>query len=158
MRPKTPTVRIVGSGGQGGVLLLVEDNPADVLLLVTALSETGLSPELHVVTDGEQAIRYIEGIDHDDKAGPDMFVLDLNLPKRSGLEVLRTIRSSKNCRNTPVVMLSSEDSSRDRAEAKRLGATAYLKKALNLEGLLEIGSKLKALLHPNLPAQAPNPI
>jgi DNA-binding response OmpR family regulator len=158
MRRKNQALRIAGNGVQGDVLLLVEDNPADVLLLMTALSEIGLSPELQVVTDGEQAIKYIEGIDRDDKDCPDMFVLDLNLPKRNGLEVLRSIRASKNCRKTPVVMLSSEDSSRDRAEAKRLGATTYIKKALSVDGLLEIGSKLQVLLHPELCGEAPNPI
>jgi CheY-like chemotaxis protein len=73
-------------------MLLVEDNPADVLLLETALSEYNLSPELLVVSDGELAIKYVEDIDCAGRTGPDLFVLDLNLPKRSGLEVLRKIR------------------------------------------------------------------
>jgi DNA-binding response OmpR family regulator len=137
-------------------MLLVEDNPADVLLLETALWECDLSPELLVVTDGEQAIKYVEDIDRTGKAGPDLFVLDLNLPKRSGLEVLQEIRLSRNCSETPVVMLSSQDSSQNRAEAERLGATAYLKKALDFHDLLEIGSKLQALLQRNSPGAAPD--
>lgn len=156
IRRETPALRIAGSGIEAGTLLLVEDNPADVLLLVTALSEIGFSPVLQVVTDGDQAIKYVKDIDRNGKGCPDLIVLDWNLPKRSGLEVLRTIRSSVNCRKTPVVMLSSQDSSQDRAEAKRLGATAYLKKALSVEGLLEIGRRLQAVLQPNLPGVAPN--
>lgn len=156
IRRETPALRIAGGGIQAGTLLLVEDNPADVLLFMTALSEIGFSPVLQVVTDGDQAIKYVEDIDRKGEGCPDLIVLDWNLPKRSGLEVLRTIRSSVSCGKTPVVMLSSQDSSQDRAEAKRLGATAYLKKALNVEGLLEIGRRLQALLQPNLPGLAPN--
>ena len=137
-------------------MLLVEDNPADVLLLKTALSEYELSPELLVVTDGELAIKYVEDIDRAGKTGPDLFILDLNLPKKSGLEVLRKIRSSRNCAETPVAMLSSQDGGQYRAEARRLGATACLKKALDFHGLLEIGSKLQDLLHPKLPGETPN--
>jgi DNA-binding response OmpR family regulator len=137
-------------------LLLVEDNPAEVLLLETALSECDVSPELLVVTDGEQAIKYVDDIDRADKTCPDLFVLDMNLPKKSGLEVLRKIRSSRNCDEARVVMLSSQDTSQNRAEAKSLGATAYLKKALDLRSLLEIGSKLQALLRPISPEEAPN--
>jgi DNA-binding response OmpR family regulator len=146
-----------GTGGVpgGGTLLLVEDNPADVLLLQTALSECDLSPRLLLITDGEQAINFVEDIDRNGRACPDLFVLDLNLPKRSGLEVLQKIRSSRNCAETPVAMLSSQDGGPDRAEARRLGATAYLKKALDFRDLLEIGSKLQALLPPNLPAKVP---
>jgi DNA-binding response OmpR family regulator len=148
MRRETLALRSTARTLRTGTMLLVEDNPADVLLLETALSEYYFSPEFLVVTDGEQAIKYVEDIDHNGKNCPDLFVLDLNLPKRSGLDVLRKIRLSRNCANTPVVMLSSQDGGQDRAEAKRLGATAYLKKALDFDGLLEIGSKLRALLHP----------
>jgi CheY-like chemotaxis protein len=148
MRREAPVLR--------GTMLLVEDNPADVMLLETALSQYDLSPELLVVTDGEQAIKFVEDIDRTGKTCPDLFVLDLNLPKRSGLEVLQKIRSSRSCAETPVAMLSSQDGGPDRAEAKRLGATAYLKKALDFHDLLEIGRKLQALLPPNLPARAPN--
>jgi CheY-like chemotaxis protein len=158
MRRETPVLRDTGRVLRSGTMLLVEDNPADVMLLETALSEYDLSPELLVFTDGAQAIEYVEEIDRADKTCPDLFVVDLNLPKKSGLEVLEKIRSSRNCSQTPVVMLSSQDSSQDRAEAKRLGATAYLKKALDFHGLLKIASKLQALLHPNLPDEAPSPI
>jgi CheY-like chemotaxis protein len=158
MKSKTSVLRGIGRVLRGGTLLLVEDNLADVLLLETALLEYDLSPELFVVTDGEQAIAYMEDIDRAGKTCPDLFVPDLNLPKRSGLEVLQKIRSSRNCAETPVVVLSSQDSSQNREEAKRLGATAYLKKALDFHDLLEIGSKLQALLHPNLPGEAPNPV
>jgi chemotaxis family two-component system response regulator Rcp1 len=98
----------------------------------------------------------VEDINRTGKIGPDLFVLDLNLPKRSGLEVLREIRSSRNCAKTPVVMLSSQDSCQNRTEAKRLGATAYMKKALDFNDLHEIGSKLRVLLHPNLPGEVPS--
>ncbi len=137
-------------------MLLVEDNPADVLLLEMALSEYDISLQLLVVTDGEEAIKYVEDIDRAGKTCPRLFVLDLNLPKKTGLDVLQKIRSSRNCAETPVVILSSQDSSQNRAEAKRLGVTAYLKKALDIHGLLEIGSKLHTLLHPNLPGEAPS--
>jgi two-component system, chemotaxis family, response regulator Rcp1 len=158
MRNETPVLLSTPGHFHAGTMLLVEDNPADVRLLEEALSECHLSPKLVVVTDGEEAIRYVEDIDREGKASPDLFVLDLNLPKRSGLEVLSKIRSSRNCRETPVVILSSQDSSRDRAEAERLGASAYLKKTPDIRGLVEIGGKLQALLNPHLPGTAPNMI
>jgi DNA-binding response OmpR family regulator len=156
MRSETPVLRGTGRTLRAGTMLLVEDNPADVLLLEMALSEYDISLQLLVVTDGEEAIKYVEDIDRAGKTCPRLFVLDLNLPKKTGLDVLQKIRSSRNCAETPVVILSSQDSSQNRAEAKRLGVTAYLKKALDIHGLLEIGSKLHTLLHPNLPGEAPS--
>src|SRR4051812_9690862 len=101
----------------GRTILLAEDNPADVFLVREALAAHALQVNLHVVKDGEAAIRFIEAVDQaDDLRCPELVLLDLNLPKKSGLEVLATLRRSIKCAKVPVAIISSS-----RAPAEKLG-------------------------------------
>ena len=127
-------------------VLLVEDSPSDAMLFLTALTENGVKPQLFVATDGEEAILLLGEIDHTLVPCPDLIVLDLELPKKNGFEVLRRVRESKKCGHKPVVMLSSADGAAERAEAQRLGATTYFRKPVDVDHLVEIGKQLKALL------------
>ena len=125
-------------------ILLVEDNPADVGLLREALQEHGVEAQLTVVTDGEQAIQLIQDIESQRAACPDLFIVDLNLPKRPGREVLERMGLSK-CRHAPVVVLSSSDSPRDKEIAARLGVR-YICKPSRLEEFLSLGAVFKEIL------------
>ena len=127
-------------------MLLVEDNPADVLLVREALEEHSVQAEVLVVSDGEKAVEFIEAAETGDGPKPQLIILDLNLPKRSGHEVLRRIRDSRAVANTRVVVLSSSDAPKDRETAGRLGITDYIRKPSSLEDLSAVGLLLHRLL------------
>lgn len=128
-------------------ILLVEDNPADVLLVEEAIATYKLPVELSVADDGEKAIAFIEEAEQDQAAPcPEMLLLDLNLPKCSGLEVLRRVRQSERCKHVPVLILTSSDSPRDRAETAQLGADRYFKKPANYDEFLRVGEAVGDLL------------
>jgi CheY-like chemotaxis protein len=123
-------------------ILLAEDNPADVYLIEEALREHQVPFEIVVADDGEAAIRMIES----GQVEPDLVLLDLNMPKRSGGEVLMRLREHPQCRTLPVMVLTSSDSPVDREEAMRLGATSFIRKPTGLDEFLQIGAAIKELL------------
>ncbi len=128
-------------------ILLVEDNPADVNLIRHALKEADLDCELSVLEDGAQALALIRQADLTAGATiPDLAVLDLNLPKHGGLEVLAAIRASRAFARMPVAILSSSSSPRERAMIDEFGVDRFITKPLDLDEFLNIGSVLKALL------------
>ncbi len=129
--------------GEKGVrpieILLVEDNPGDVDLTIEALREARVHNELHVVSDGVEAIAYLrrQGA-HAGARLPDLILLDLNLPKKDGREVLAEIKSDPDLKHIPVVVLTSSDSERDVLQSYRVHANCYLKKPTDLERFLEV--------------------
>jgi len=127
-------------------ILLAEDNPGDVLLFREALRSRNFQCELVVASDGQQAIAMVRDI-----AGggprPNLIVLDVNLPKQNGDEVLRLIRLESVLACIPVVVLTSSSSPLDRATFDRLGASLYLEKPSDLEGLYRLGHILEDLLN-----------
>ena len=121
----------------------MEDNPADVALVREALEEHGVEGELLVITDGASAISYVQ------KPGvccPDLVILDLNLPKRSGREVLQAIREDVAFRETSVVILSSSGAQEDLADSLAGGARKYIRKPLRLEEFLGLGAIFRQML------------
>jgi two-component system, chemotaxis family, response regulator Rcp1 len=122
-------------------ILLAEDNPADVYLIEEALREHQVDFRITVAEDGEAAMSLMsQGSVH-----PDIVLLDLNMPKRGGGEVLERIRQGS-ARELPVIILTSSDSPTDREEALRLGATCYIRKPTGLDEFLEIGATIKRLV------------
>jgi chemotaxis family two-component system response regulator Rcp1 len=100
-----------------------------------------------MVTDGEQAIEVIQTIDKDDNVPcPRLVILDLNLPKKNGLEVLEHLRRSRRCANLPVIVVTSSDSRQDREQTVRPGATRYFRKPSDYEQFLKLGEVLKQVL------------
>ena len=125
-------------------IFLAEDNPADVYLLKEALAaESSEAIEVVVAQDGEEALDFVErrGL-FQDAARPDLIILDLNLPKSDGSDVLRSIRESADLSSIPVVILTSSDSPRDRATVERLGASHYITKPSDLDAFLALGGRL----------------
>jgi two-component system, chemotaxis family, response regulator Rcp1 len=130
-------------------LLLAEDNFPDALLVREAIRKENLPLEVSIVADGEQALEFIERAEKD-PAAPTFhaLILDLNLPKIDGFEILRRIRASEKYRNVPVLIVTSSDSPADRSEGASLGA-GYFRKPPDYAEFLKIGATLKRFLEEN---------
>jgi chemotaxis family two-component system response regulator Rcp1 len=115
-------------------ILLVEDNAGDVRLTREALADARVGAELVAVPDGEQALAFLrrQG-EHTKAAQPDLVLLDLNLPKKNGLEVLEEIKGDPELRRTPVIMLTTSSSARDIAACYDRGVNCYVVKPLDLD-------------------------
>jgi two-component system, chemotaxis family, response regulator Rcp1 len=130
-------------------ILVAEDNPADVYLLREAFSLEGQDVELVVVTDGEQALEFVQRQGAFSTAPiPDLIVLDLNLPKSDGSDVLRCIRQTEVYAGVPVVVLTSSDSPRDRKTIESLGASSFITKPSDLDSFLALGRTLIGFVSP----------
>src|SRR5579862_7023602 len=120
-------------------ILLIEDAEPDVFLVREALRQSGLSFELKVLDDGEKAIDYIDELDQNDGNCPTLVLLDLNLPKRTGDQILEHIRNSTRCKEIPVVIVTSSDSPKDKSQTTLLGATEYFRKPSRLDEFMMLG-------------------
>jgi CheY-like chemotaxis protein len=130
-------------------ILVAEDNPADVYLLREAFSLGGQDVEMIVVTDGEQALEFVQRQGaFASVALPDLIVLDLNLPKSDGSDVLRCIRETEAYAGIPVVVLTSSDSPRDRKTIENLGASSFITKPSDLDSFLALGRTLIGFIEP----------
>lgn len=123
-------------------ILLVEDNPTDILLIKRALAKTRVANPVYVVEDGDAAVAYLAGHGaYSDRAQyplPILIMLDLKLPKRSGLEVLAWLRAQESLRRIPVVMLTSSNGAGDVNAAYDEGVNSYLVKPVEFDGLVEM--------------------
>lgn len=110
-------------------IFMVEDNDADIELTKMALEDCGLPHNLNLVKDGEEAIRYMNGEgQYEGRVTPDLILLDLNLPKLSGKEVLMIIKRSDKFKDIPVIILSTSNASSDVSDSYRLYANCYIVK------------------------------
>jgi len=129
------------------VVLLAEDNRADVLIVEESISLYGLPLVLHVVDDGQKAFDFIRRAETDPEApSPQLLLLDLNLPKRSGREILQRIRQSPKFKDIPVMIITSSDSPKDRKEIAQLGANFYFHKPSSYDEFLKVGGAVKELI------------
>jgi two-component system, chemotaxis family, response regulator Rcp1 len=126
-------------------ILLAEDNPGDVLLFQEALKSRNVQCELVVAVDGQQAIAMVREVASGGPR-PHLIVLDVNLPKQNGDAVLRQVRLEPGLAGIPVVVLTSSSSPLDRAAADGLGASLYLEKPYDLDGLYRLGQIIEDLL------------
>lgn len=125
-------------------ILLVEDNPGDVRLTEKAFEEGSLANDLDVVTDGVEAMRYLRQEDeYAEKTLPDIVLLDLNLPKKNGDEVLEDIKNSGDLRHLPVVILTSSEAEEDIAATYNKHANAYLTKPVDFDGFTDIVNQIE---------------
>lgn len=120
-------------------ILLVEDNPGDVRLTREALKEGKIRNNLNVVGDGVEALRYLrrEG-DYAESVRPDLILLDLNLPKMDGREVLEAVKADPALRLIPVVVLTSSAAEQDIARAYDLHANCYVSKPVDLDQFIHV--------------------
>ena len=129
------------TGTQSGAIevLLVEDSPGDVRLTREALKDAKVYINLHVATDGIEAMAYLERTGaHVDAPRPDLILLDLNLPKKDGREVLKEIKESPSLRIIPVVILTTSSSDADVLQSYHLHANCYISKPVDLDGFLKV--------------------
>jgi chemotaxis family two-component system response regulator Rcp1 len=119
-------------------ILLVEDNLGDVYLLRMALETVRIPVHLTVVTDGEEAIRHVSQEKGAVPSQPDLILLDLSLPKKSGYEVLAAVRAHPATSCVPVIILSSSDASKDIRHAYELHANGYIRKPSDIDDLKNI--------------------
>jgi DNA-binding response OmpR family regulator len=128
-------------------ILIVEDSRADVFLIRESLGEARVDADLYIVHDGEKAVRFFEQVDRDPATPPpDLVILDINLPKRPGSEVLRQMRQSTRSAKALVVVVTSSDSERDRQVMTNLGAAAYFCKPSDYQKFMKLGELAKGLL------------
>lgn len=120
-------------------ILLVEDNPGDVRLTIEALKEGKVRNNLHVVGDGVEALAFLhrEG-KYGDRPRPDLILLDLNLPKKDGREVLAAIKEDAELRSIPVVILTTSRSEQDVLMSYGLHANCYITKPVDLDQFMSV--------------------
>ncbi|SFM95142.1 response regulator [Dokdonella immobilis] len=129
----------MGQGGQLVEILLVEDNAGDVRLTREALKEGRIRNRLHVVNDGEGALRFLrKQAEHADVPRPDLILLDLNLPRLDGREVLAEIKNDPSLKQIPVVVLTSSRAEKDLLSAYDQHANCFITKPVGFEDFMEV--------------------
>jgi len=125
-------------------ILLAEDNPGDVKLTRKALERGDLLNNLHVVNNGIEAMKFLrkEGT-YADTPMPDLLLLDLNMPKKDGRQVMQDMDSNPELRRIPVVVLTSSEAEEDVVRSYELSANAYLTKPVDFDGFVDIINRLE---------------
>ena len=138
----------MNSTPRSAVILIVEDDPNDVLFLKRAFKKADVRQALRVAKDGQEAIDYLSGAgrfrDREAYPLPCLVVLDLKLPKKNGLEVLQWLRHREDFKDLPVVMVTSSEEHSDRASADRHGVEAYRVKPVSLDALVGLAHEIRA--------------
>jgi DNA-binding response OmpR family regulator len=129
------------------LVIVIEDNVSDVFLLERALNKQDLRVELIHLADGDQALAFVrrEGV-FSHVASPSLILIDLNLPKHNGEDILREIRGARHLSGIPVCAWSSSQSQQDQALLMELGVARFVTKPLGLDQFMEIGKIIKDLL------------
>jgi CheY-like chemotaxis protein len=125
-------------------ILLAEDNPGDVKLTRKALEKGRLANNLHVVNDGVETMQFLRGEgEYEGRPRPDLVLLDLNMPRKDGREVLEDIKKSPDLKRIPVVVLTSSEAEEDVLRSYELHANAYLTKPVDFSGFIDVVGKLE---------------
>jgi DNA-binding response OmpR family regulator len=126
---------------------VVEDNKADVFLIRSAIKTAHIDADLEVVHDGENALRFLDQVERGEGgACPALIILDINLPKKSGAEVLKQMRTMRRCADIPVMVVTSSDSAQDRTRMAELGIDAYFRKPSGYDEFMKVGELVRQLL------------
>jgi chemotaxis family two-component system response regulator Rcp1 len=127
------------TNGRPVEILLVEDNPGDVRLMVEALKDAKVNNNLHVASNGEAAMEFLrrEG-NHAEALTPDLVMLDLNLPKKDGREVLAEIKEDPDLKHIPVVVITTSAAEEDILKSYKLHANCYITKPVNFEQFIKV--------------------
>lgn len=125
-------------------ILLVEDNEGDILLTTEALEEAKINNEVKVLRDGEKAIEYLDALKNEQpKALPDLILLDVNLPRKNGHEVLIHIKNDPQLQKLPVIMLTTSSSAKDIDQAYQEHVNCYIVKPVEAASFLEMVTSIE---------------
>lgn len=125
-------------------ILLVEDNPGDIRLTQEAFKESGINYKLHVATDGNEAVNFLNReAEYANAPVPSIIILDLNLPKRDGREVLKMIKTHQSLRKIPVVILTTSKSEEDIFHTYDQHANCYITKPVDLDQFITVIQSIK---------------
>jgi CheY-like chemotaxis protein len=140
MNPSKLTQQVFhGSLGRPVQILLVEDSPSDVAMTVAVLREGHIANDLHVARDGEAAVNFLHRRGRfADVPRPDLILLDLNLPKKDGLEILADVKADDDLKAIPVVVLTTSAAESDVLRSYNLHANSYVTKPLGFEDFLSV--------------------
>jgi chemotaxis family two-component system response regulator Rcp1 len=129
------------------LILLAEDNDGDIFLVRRALEKRGVPHQLTVARNGEEALELLERAENGPSSeAPKLILLDLNLPKIDGTQVLSRLRKTSAFSGTPVIVLTSSDSPKDRESALALGANVYFRKPTDLQSFMHLGVVVETVL------------
>lgn len=125
-------------------ILLVEDSPSDIRLTREGFRKVRMANNLHVATDGEQALDFVfQRGEHENAPQPDLILLDLNLPKVHGREVLKEIKEDPLLRKIPVIVLTTSDNDQDIIRAYDLHANAYIQKPVQFNDFVDVVARIE---------------
>jgi len=128
-------------------IVIIEDNPTDVLMLQETLSASNIDAEVLLLEDGEQALELLARLETDVLATcPDLILLDINLPRTDGFQVLARLRKNNRCANVAVIVMTSSAAQEDRAQAMSLQAQAYFQKPNDYNEFLKLGELINVAL------------
>jgi two-component system, chemotaxis family, response regulator Rcp1 len=126
-------------------VLLVEDDPGDVILTQEGLRASKLHINLHVVDNGEKALAFLHReAPYEDAPRPGLIILDLNLPRVNGMEVLKEIKSNETLQTIPTVILTTSRAEEDVVRSYKLGANCYVSKPLNLDEFVKVVGSIES--------------
>jgi len=125
-------------------ILLVEDNPGDILLTMEAFKECAQKHNITPIKDGVEAVKYLKKQEkYKDSITPDIILLDLNLPKKDGREVLYEIKADEKLKQIPVIILSTSKNENDIIKSYDLNANCYISKPVELESFINIITEIE---------------
>ncbi len=125
-------------------ILLIEDNPGDILLTLEAFKECGQKHNISSVKDGVEALKYLQKENtYSNSVTPDIILLDLNLPKKDGRQVLEEIKKDEKLKKIPVIILSTSKNENDIIKSYELNANCYIAKPVELEHFINIISEIE---------------
>jgi two-component system response regulator len=152
-------VRLTTKNATGQVnILIVEDNNADLMIMREALLETGLPGNLHTVANGEDAIKFLRRVgDYSAAPRPHLILLDLNMPRKNGHEVLQEIKSDRLLMGIPVVVLTTSQADDDISRAYAAHANCYIRKPVDFDSFCEVMRRIETFWFEtvSLPATSP---
>jgi CheY-like chemotaxis protein len=118
-----------------------------VYLIRQALTKSGIDAQIHVTDDGEKTVKFFEQADADAGAAcPDIILLDINMPRFKGGDILRNLRASARCKDALVLIVTSSDSQRDREDMEAFGANGYFSKPSEFSEFMKLGPLVRDLL------------
>lgn len=130
---------VINMGGRPIDILLVEDNPGDIRLTVEALKKLKITNNLHVVNDGMEALSFLRHYPgYEGKPRPHLILLDLNMPRMGGRELLEELKQDGTLKTIPVVVLTSSDREEDILQSYNLQANCYITKPVGIQGFANV--------------------